>query len=144
MKPSLRLLAIFGVVLVGSASALSQRTSENGGANNSISRPSSARRSFVATGAASLAFLTAGLPLPAKAVKPRNEALCGTGFYTNIWQYRCTDLGDISDEGLVKDLSAAEATAADGLMSKLSLDIPSGSEIKTESSKQDADPKAKR
>jgi hypothetical protein len=32
----------------------------------------------------------------------RNEMLCGTGFFTNIWQYKCTDLGDIEDEGKIK------------------------------------------
>jgi hypothetical protein len=36
---------------------------------------------------------------PAWALKPRNEALCGTGLFTNFLEYRCTDLGDISDEG---------------------------------------------
>jgi len=54
-------------------------------------------------------------------VQDRNEALCGTGFYTNIWQYKCTDLGDISDEGSAKGLSASEEGAADSLLSKLDL-----------------------
>jgi hypothetical protein len=44
----------------------------------------------------------------AQAVKPRNEMLCGTGFFTNIWQYKCTDLGDIEDEGKIKAMSAEE------------------------------------
>lgn len=67
------------------------------------------------------AFLAVNLPLPATAVQERNEALCGTGFFTNIWQYKCTDLGDISDEGIGKELSSSETTAADALLSKMNL-----------------------
>jgi hypothetical protein len=57
----------------------------------------------------------------AHAVKPRNEMLCGTGFFTNIWQYKCTDLGDIEDEGKIKAMSAEEETKMDSLMGKLSM-----------------------
>jgi hypothetical protein len=61
-------------------------------------------------------------PAPAAwAVQERNEALCRTGFFTNIMQYRCTDLGDISDEGEARSLSESQAEAADGLLSKLGL-----------------------
>jgi hypothetical protein len=57
----------------------------------------------------------------AQAVKPRNEMLCGTGFFTNIWQYKCTDLGDIEDEGKIKAMSTEEESKMDSLMGKLSM-----------------------
>ena len=56
-----------------------------------------------------------------QAVKPRNEMLCGTGFFTNIWQYKCTDLGDIEDEGKIKAMSIEEESKTDSLMGKLSM-----------------------
>ena len=55
---------------------------------------------------------------PALALKPNNEALCGTGFFTNIAQYKCTDIGDISDEGKSRKVSAEEDSRMDSLMSK--------------------------
>lgn len=70
----------------------------------------------------------------AYAVKDRNEALCGTGFYTNIWQYKCTDLGDIEDEGLGKEMSSSEQGAADSLMSKLGGDIEIVDKVSSSSS----------
>jgi len=84
-------------------------------------RMSPARRRLLAGGVASTAagLASAFLPIvspPAHAVKERNEILCGTGFFTNIWQYRCTDLGDISDEGQIKALSPSENGAADALL----------------------------
>jgi hypothetical protein len=57
----------------------------------------------------------------ALAVQPRNELLCGTGFFTNIWQYKCTDLGDIEDEGKIKTLSIEEEAHMDSLMDKLGM-----------------------
>mmetsp|Transcript_4825 Transcript_4825/g.10207 ORF Transcript_4825/g.10207 Transcript_4825/m.10207 type:complete len:156 (-) Transcript_4825:46-513(-) len=62
-----------------------------------------------------------GQPIPAIAVKERNEALCGTGFFTNIWEYRCTDLGDISDEGMTGTLSPTQETSTNSLMSRLGI-----------------------
>ena len=56
---------------------------------------------------------------PSHALKPRNEQLCGTGFFDNFMEYRCTDIGDISDEGKSTSLSASEAGAADSLLSKM-------------------------
>ena len=53
------------------------------------------------------------------AIEPRNEALCSTGFFTNIAQYYCTDIGNISDEGKIKDLSTNQEMATDSLLSKL-------------------------
>jgi hypothetical protein len=82
--------------------------------------PPSSRRSFVASSiGAGLGIL--GVPSMANAVKERNEALCGTGFFTNIWQYKCTDIGDIADEGVPKDLSSSEQGATESLMSKFNL-----------------------
>lgn len=64
----------------------------------------------------------------AMALKPNNEALCGTGFFTNIAQYKCTDIGDISDEGQSRKTTAEEESRLDGLMSKFGdLDLPSSS-----------------
>lgn len=56
------------------------------------------------------------------ALQERDEALCGTGFFTNIAQYRCTDIGDISDEGKSKGLSSSQEGAVDSLMSKFNMD----------------------
>ena len=55
------------------------------------------------------------------ALTAKNEALCATGFFTNIAQYRCTDIGDISDEGKSKNLSTNQEMATDSLLSKLDL-----------------------
>jgi hypothetical protein len=44
--------------------------------------------------------------------------------FTNFLEYRCTDLGDISDEGQKTSFSNSnEAGAADSLLSKLNLDL---------------------
>lgn len=61
----------------------------------------------------------------ANALQERNDALCGTGFYTNIWQYKCTVVGDIEDEGIPKDLSAEDQGTVDSLMSKLNIESDS-------------------
>lgn len=68
----------------------------------------------------------------ALAVKEKNEALCATGFFTNIWQYKCTELGDIEDEGQVKGLSEKEMDAADSLMAKFNLDDSKANENEQE------------
>jgi len=62
-------------------------------------------------------------PRPSWALKPRNEALCGTGFFTNYLEYRCTDIGDISDEGKSTAFSSGDAGAADSLLNKLNLNL---------------------
>lgn len=72
----------------------------------------------------SLAFL----PRSAWAVQERNEALCGTGFFTNFMEYRCTEIGDISDEGLPGGLSDSQSQRADALLSKFQLDSASASD----------------
>jgi len=56
---------------------------------------------------------------PATALQKRNEALCGTGFFEHYDEFRCTPIGDISDEGTSKELSVKEADISDGLMGKL-------------------------
>ena len=78
---------------------------------------------------------------PASALKPNNEALCGTGFFTNIAQYKCTDIGDISDEGQSRKTTAEEESRLDGLMSKfgdLDLSLSSSGDGKSESSRDDS------
>jgi hypothetical protein len=86
--------------------------------------------------------------MPANALKERNEALCATGFFTNIGQYfndkkvsfpffsivtltfkstpstiagqwYCTPIGNIADEGQSGVLSPDQEGVADSLMSKL-------------------------
>jgi hypothetical protein len=85
-----------------------------------LSPPPSSRRSFLS---ATTLVGTWGLAKPAcHALQERNEALCGTGFFTNIWQYKCTDLGDIEDEGMAKDLSDEDQGTVDSLMAKLNLE----------------------
>lgn len=81
------------------------------------------------------------LSQPAWALKPNNEALCGTGFFTNIAQYKCTDIGDISDEGQSRKTTAEEESRLDGLMSKfgdLDLSLSSSGDGKSESSRDDS------
>lgn len=59
-------------------------------------------------------------PAPAYAVKERNEALCGTGFFTNIAQYMCTEVGNISDEGSSRKMNDQELSSTESLLNKLS------------------------
>jgi len=66
-----------------------------------------------------LASLLCGYVDPALAIQPKNEALCSTGFFENSWQYKCTELGDIEDEGKATGLSRVQETAADSLFDKL-------------------------
>ena len=60
-------------------------------------------------------------------VDERNELLCGTGFFTNIYQYKCTEIGDIENEGKSKDLSSSELSSVSSLMDKLELSSSSSS-----------------
>ena len=76
----------------------------------------SSRRVFLAQAT------TFGLVAPANALQSKNEALCGTGFFTNIWQYKCTEIGDIEDEGDSKELSTFEESSINSLMSKFNFD----------------------
>ena len=45
--------------------------------------------------------------------------LCGTGFFTNIAQYKCTPIGDISDEGKAKEMTQQELGATESLLGKM-------------------------
>jgi hypothetical protein len=83
----------------------------------SLSLKANTRRSFCAF------FVCGGIVTPRSAlgIQPRNEALCGSGFFTNIWQYKCTEIGDIEDEGVAKNLSADDEIALDSLILKLNL-----------------------
>ena len=85
--------------------------------------PSSRRGIFQRTLAASGLFVTAslGVSRPSLALKERNEQLCATGFFTNFLEYRCTEIGDISDEGQKTTFSGTDAGAADSLLDKLNL-----------------------
>jgi len=61
-------------------------------------------------------------PPSAIALQERNEILCGTGFFTNIALYKCTDIGDISDEGKSRPLTTNEQGSMQGLMDKMGMD----------------------
>lgn len=61
-------------------------------------------------------------PPPAYALQERNEALCNTGFFTNVGAWYCTDIGNIGDEGKSKALSDEAEARVDSLMSKFDLD----------------------
>ena len=58
----------------------------------------------------------------ANAVTPKNEILCNTGLFENFQEYRCTSLGDISDEGKVKEIDAKEQGSMDSLLSKMGVE----------------------
>mmetsp|Transcript_6265 Transcript_6265/g.9224 ORF Transcript_6265/g.9224 Transcript_6265/m.9224 type:complete len:140 (+) Transcript_6265:190-609(+) len=103
---------------------------------------SSSRRDFVARSFFGLAALPS---TPVFALKERDETLCKTGFFTNIWEFRCTDIGDISDEGTSRDLSSSELGATDSLMSKLNIgstdtdeDLPTSNKNQIKSLNQDS------
>jgi hypothetical protein len=60
-------------------------------------------------------------PKDANAIKPKNDALCGTGFFEHIYEFKCTAIGDIEDEGSSKKMDSNEVGISDGLMGKLGL-----------------------
>mmetsp|Transcript_18515 Transcript_18515/g.22981 ORF Transcript_18515/g.22981 Transcript_18515/m.22981 type:complete len:167 (+) Transcript_18515:88-588(+) len=80
------------------------------------------RRDFVTTSILGWATMSS----PAAAIKERNEALCKTGFFTNIAAYYCTDLGNIADEGYGRSLSVSEENTMGSLMSKFDLSEGAG------------------
>jgi hypothetical protein len=96
------------------------------------------RRAFVAGSALTWGFTA--VTQEASALQKRNEALCGTGFFTNIWQYKCTDLGDIEDEGRSRAMSAEETAKLEGLAGKLSI----GAVTETAGEKRSKDDEAAR
>lgn len=92
----------------------SQSTDPNSSDPNHMSRPS--RRQF----ASSLSLLLLSQPsLPVHATQPRNEALCGTGFFTNFMPEKCTDLGDITEDGAATKMSSKELDQTSSLLDKL-------------------------
>jgi len=66
--------------------------------------------------------VSAVFPSPASALKEKNESLCGTGFFEHIYEYKCTAIGDIQDEGVSKAMSQEETGVTDSLMGKLGFD----------------------
>ena len=115
MKTTSLLLLLLCSLLTTTITALSLQTT-------------SSRRSFVAALAGGAAWGATTTTPAAHALQERNEALCNTGFFTNIWQYKCTPLGDIQDEGFAKDLTNADQGTVDSLMSKLELSGGSGTD----------------
>jgi hypothetical protein len=96
-------------------------------ATNSINKHYTLLYNSLASMAMALCIVASALissPLPASALQERNEVLCGTGFFTNIWQFRCTEIGDISDEGVATKLSNAQQESIDSLMSKFEMSEP--------------------
>lgn len=82
--------------------------------------------------------IMSGNPQPAMALKERNEALCGTGFFTNIAQYMCTEIGDISDEGRYQPLTNKEEGSMQSLLDKMGMeDIVIVDEAVDEGKRQD-------
>ena len=88
------------------------------------STPSFNRRAFLGLGAVltNVGILNGG-PNAASALQERNEVLCGTGFFTNIALYKCTEIGDISDEGKSRPLSTTEEGSMQSLMDKMGMDL---------------------
>lgn len=89
--------------------------------NSSGPRRSTSRRCFLGL-IPSAATMLSFHAKPATALQPRNEALCGTGFFTNIALYKCTEIGDISDEGKSQPLSSLEEGSLQSLMGKLGME----------------------
>lgn len=127
-----------------------------------IMPPSRSRRHALLTVAT---FLTA-VPKPASALKERNEALCATGFFTNIGQFfhdnkiriayiaaltfnsmpstiagqwYCTPIGNIADEGQSGVLSPDQEGVADSLMSKLGMADETTTSTSESKTKNDSD-----
>ncbi len=127
------LLAICAASEIAAFATLPTRTTRSGmplsaGANDdSVSgeasktrhQPLLDRRSALLVAFAAAA---AAVPSPALAVRAKNEALCGTGFFEHIYEYKCTAIGDIEDEGYSKSLSQDETGLTDSLMGKLGVD----------------------
>lgn len=85
------------------------------------------KKMFISSILSILLFLSLGpnsiTPPHANAIQEKNEALCNTGFFTNVGAWYCTDIGNIGDEGKSKELSPNEEASVDSLMSKFDLHI---------------------
>ena len=80
----------------------------------------------------------------AHALQERNEALCGTGFFEHFNEFKCTPIGDISDEGTTKSLSDNEMKQVDSLMGKLGMmdvEIVDDQKVSIKKEKNDTNPK---
>ena len=100
--------------------ALSMSATDDSEASDIRKEPSMDRRSALLATVATTVVAVA--PSPALALKAKNEGLCGTGFFEHIYEYKCTAIGDIEDEGYSKSMSNAESGMADSLMGKLGVD----------------------
>ncbi|CAJ1899893.1 unnamed protein product [Cylindrotheca closterium] len=101
--------------LLPCAASLTQKSAQK----NIDCHGSAPRRSVLMHSLQAIAFASVVDAKPALALKERNEALCGTGFFTNIAQYMCTDIGDISDEGKSRKVTDSELSSMDSLLGKL-------------------------
>jgi len=101
------------------------RPPQNQEANQETDSLASSRRNALLR-VGSIAFVATLMPVvtpfPVLALKQKNEALCGTGFFEHIYEYKCTAIGDIQDEGMSKTMSQAETGVTDSLMGKLGFD----------------------
>lgn len=79
------------------------------------------RRSFTSRTLAILFVPLLNFPQESEALQKKNEALCDTGFFEHIYEYRCTAIGDISDEAKSKVMDDKMKNSADLLMEKLGL-----------------------
>ena len=61
-------------------------------------------------------------PPAAHAIQAKNEALCNTGFFTNVGAWYCTDIGNIGDEGKPTPMSVNSESSVNSLMSKFNID----------------------
>jgi len=100
--------------------------------------PSIKRRSFIISPSIALSLSFIVNTPKAEALRPKNDALCGTGFFEHIYEYKCTAIGDIEDEGSAKALNSDEMGITDSLIGKLGVsfeDIKSDNEVRSEVSK---------
>jgi hypothetical protein len=112
------------VVFIAHSCCLALSPTKNGNAfsENSSSCSSSARRSLFRTIVPTLLVVGSLNGNDASALEARNEMLCGTGFFTNIAQYKCTDIGDISDEGKAKKMNEQELGSMESLLGKMGVE----------------------
>lgn len=79
--------------------------------------PHKTRRAFVSVTVTAASTILS--TQESKALQKKNEALCGTGFFEHIYEYKCTTIGDISDEAKSKSMDEKMEIEADLLMEKL-------------------------
>ena len=89
--------------------------------NRAIKNSQYSRRAFIFTPTITIPLSLVINAPKADALKPKNDALCGTGFFEHIYEYKCTSIGDIEDEGSAKSMNSDEMGITDSLMGKLGL-----------------------